>query len=229
MPLSDNPMDRVTRKRPCPICRRDDWCLVAPDGSAAICQRVESDHRCGDAGWLHRLTDPQPKAHIPRPRPPAAPAKPPSPANRPDAEATARECEERLPDGRRRQLAELVLGLPEDVLKLLDVGYVDPGPHGGRKWPRYCWTFPERDGAGRIVGIICRYSSGRKMAWEGMSRGLSIPSGWRNREGPVFLVEGPSDTLALTALGLAAIGRPSNRGGVDHLAAVLGGPQVSGP
>src|SRR5262245_27235458 len=48
---------RVNRERPCPICGKADWCLVTEDGSAAICPRTESTKRCGDAGYLHRLTD----------------------------------------------------------------------------------------------------------------------------------------------------------------------------
>src|SRR5262245_17779515 len=49
---------RVSRSNPCPICKRPDWCLVAVDGSVAICPRVESPRRAGEAGWLHRLADP---------------------------------------------------------------------------------------------------------------------------------------------------------------------------
>src|SRR5262249_36560151 len=38
-----------------------------------------------------------------------------------------------------------------------------------------------------------------------------------------LLPEGASNALALTALGLAAVGRPNNRAGVEHLAALLAG------
>lgn len=48
---------RVNKHRPCPVCGRPDWCLVAPNGGAAICARVESGHVVGTkgAGWLHPL------------------------------------------------------------------------------------------------------------------------------------------------------------------------------
>jgi len=48
-------MQRVSRKSPCPVCSKPDWCLVAEDGSAAICARISdgSVKKCGDAGWLH--------------------------------------------------------------------------------------------------------------------------------------------------------------------------------
>src|SRR5262245_44230580 len=62
--MSDsNQWRRVRRGQPCPICERPDWCLLAADGSAAICARTESPKRCGEAGCLHRLRD-----DIPRPR-----------------------------------------------------------------------------------------------------------------------------------------------------------------
>jgi hypothetical protein len=116
----------------------------------------------------------------------------------------------------RRELAEL-LGLPEAALLTLpQLGY-SAADGGG------CWTFPETDGAGRLVGITRRYRDGTKKALSGSRRGLTVPVGWERREGPIFLPEGPSDTLALTALGLAAIGRPSNTGGVEQLCGLLGG------
>src|SRR5262249_1488199 len=82
-------------------------------------------------------------------------------------------------------------------------------------------TFPERNGTGAVIGITCRYLDGEKKAWKGGKRGLFVPTGWREAGGPLLLVEGPSDTLAAVALNLAVIGRPSNTGGVEHLAELL--------
>ena len=56
---------RVSRETPCPVCGKADWCLVAADGTAAICPRTESPRRCGDAGFLHRLAD-TPRRREPR-------------------------------------------------------------------------------------------------------------------------------------------------------------------
>ncbi|MHC4357133.1 MAG: DUF3854 domain-containing protein, partial [Planctomycetota bacterium] len=52
-------MLRVDKNHLCPICSKPDWCLIAKDGSAAICARIEdgSVKKCGDAGWLHMLSD----------------------------------------------------------------------------------------------------------------------------------------------------------------------------
>src|SRR6185312_11276472 len=48
---------RVSRSRLCPVCERADWCMVSRDEppSRALCQRVESNKKFGDAGWLHVL------------------------------------------------------------------------------------------------------------------------------------------------------------------------------
>ena len=52
-------MPRVSKSNLCPICDKPDWCLAASDGSAAICARIDegSVKKCGDAGYLHILTD----------------------------------------------------------------------------------------------------------------------------------------------------------------------------
>jgi hypothetical protein len=112
-----------------------------------------------------------------------------------------------------------ILGLPVVVLSELKLlGFCAKGPFGSS-----CWTFPEVNGAGNVIGITCRHRDGSKKAWPDGKRGLSLPARWQEREGPILLPEGASDTLASTALGFSAIGRPSNMGGVEHLAELLHG------
>jgi AAA domain len=105
--------------------------------------------------------------------------------------------------------------LPEAALAVLRIGFLPDDPAGP------ACTFPECDGAGRIIGLNRRYGDGRKQCVVGSHRGLTIPNGWRDRDGPLLLPEGASDVFALTALGLAAVGRPSNTGGVEHLIELL--------
>jgi hypothetical protein len=125
-------------------------------------------------------------------------------------------------DGYRKNLtptlrAELAaaFGLPESALGRLDVGF-SPNDYSGP-----CWTFPEVDAGGAIVGILRRFRVGEKKALKDSKRGLIVPRGWKEASGPLLLVEGPSDVAAAVAMGLAAVGRPSNVGGIDHLAALL--------
>jgi hypothetical protein len=130
-----------------------------------------------------------------------------------DWPARARRYAEALTPALRAELARS-LGLPVEALKALPlVGW----------WEKVTsWTFPECDARGNVVGVLRRPRVGRKVRMRGSHCGLTLPSGWRGRPGPLFLVEGPTDVLALTLCGLPCVGRPSNTGGVEQLAALLG-------
>lgn len=105
--------------------------------------------------------------------------------------------------GARAWIARSLL-LPESVLDQ----FPGAGYWNDRK-PVDAWTFPERDAKGRIVGISLRTKDGEKRVVKDSDRGLSIPLGWKERPGPLYLPEGVSDVLALTAAGMAAVGRPA--------------------
>jgi Bifunctional DNA primase/polymerase, N-terminal len=85
------------------------------------------------------------------------------------------------------------------------------------------WTFPMVDAQGTIVNLQRRFvdESVDKRGIYGGRMGLFVPDKWNARPGPILLVEGASDTLALTACGHCAVGRPSNRGGLYDLAGLL--------
>jgi phage/plasmid primase-like uncharacterized protein len=111
------------------------------------------------------------------------------------------------------------LGLPRVALDALPlVG------HDGK-----AWTFPEVDGRGEIIGIARRFRDGSKKAVSGSRRGLTIPVNWSERGTPLFIVEGQSDTLALSLCAVSSIGRPSNTGGADMLAELLVGFPLDRP
>ena len=84
-----------------------------------------------------------------------------------------------------------------------------------------CWTFPEFTPSGLVCGISRRFMDGSKRTIKDGKRGLSLAANLLESTGPVFIVEGASDVLAMTAAGLAAVGRPSNTGGLDLLAELL--------
>ncbi len=219
----------VSRTQPCEICGRDHKCARGQDG-LILCGRREGPQpgfvylgQCEkDPQWaLYRregdalLNGDRPQC--PKPSKNGSTCKLP-----PDWDATVQGYVKALTPERRRELAE-ALGLPEAVFETLPaLGYMATGLH--RDPPETgpyigpCWTFPEYDAAGRIVGLNCRYQDGRKKAYPRAGRGLTIPARWREREGAVWSPEGASCTLAMTAMNLAAVGRPSNTAGVDDLA-----------
>jgi hypothetical protein len=197
---------RVSRGKPCPVCERPDWCLVSTDGTAAICARVESPKRCGEAGWLHRLTDApwRPARRIVRTVPLRH-----DDAGLPDFTALSRRCQLAVDPGRLHQFARS-LGLSADSLSSLAIGW---------SADQRAWSFPMRNATGVVVGIRLRRPSGFKFAVTGSKEGLFLPAGALDSAGGRLLVcEGPTDTAALLDLGfLAVVGRPSCTGGIKLL------------
>ena len=105
---------------------------------------------------------------------------------------------------RRREQLAAMLGVPIDALAKVDlIGY--------DSWDRTgsVWTWPERDGAGVIIGITYRTESGAKKSMKGSKRGLVLPHEWQNGTRPLLILEGFSDCLASLATGITSIARPS--------------------
>src|SRR5262249_34706853 len=109
---------RVSRREPCPICSRTEWCEVRDDG-AVHCMRVESPvpGTSRGGGWWHTLHD---RSARPTTAPPAPNLTPPSPSV-PRADVTTLDAVYRrmlelclLSDQHRRYLQ--TCGLPDHEL-----------------------------------------------------------------------------------------------------------------
>ena len=118
----------------------------------------------------------------------------------------------------RRAMLAKELKLPTSALEAIPLlGWINHGRD------EEFYSFPEMNASGRVIGIMRRFrqkpgeKAAEKKAMLGGKRGLTIPIGWRDLPGPVFAPEGQSNSAARSACGLAAIGRPSNSGGVDFL------------
>ncbi len=231
---STTPADRngtpreATKAHPCPVCNATGGCSVKADG-LILCRKVKGEvhgfvylkQAQGDDQWAQyrRADDPTLREnHGPRPLPFRGNGRPqtngdPSPV---DWRAKAAKLAGALTPALRDELAE-ALGLPASAIAAMPtIGYTASGPHGAG------WTFPELDGAGAVVGITCRDQEGKKRAWPGGRRGLTIPDGPQTDAAtPLLIAEGPSCVLAGRALDLAVIGRPNNTGGVEALADFL--------
>lgn len=212
----------VTKTAPCQVCGSDHKCSRG-DGGLIVCGR-----RDGPVPGFRHLgpSKGDPQFHLYRrddgADPPApALARKPKPNPPRDWGAAAIRYAKDLTADARAELAER-LGLPIGVFDSLPLFGTS-----GRTMTGWVFTFPECDGDGRVIGITERTpradGTAAKKMQKGGSRGLTIPVGWQDRPGPVLLVEGASDTLALTAAGLAVVGRPSNTGGAEHLARLLVG------
>lgn len=211
--------NRVSRTRRCPICDGVDNCSASTDGGAVWCGRVQQGSQRQNAGgqFLHLLGDSQRRRdersyEHPSHRQKQRTAE--QPKTRADFEHIALTAYCRADAPQQRQELAALLGVTATALEQLRVGPwgIKDGLH---------WLFPERDAAGRIIGLNRRYHDGSKIAWPGSQRGLVFSDDWQTLDGPVYLVEGPSDTAALLSLGLCVVGRPSNTGGVEHLIALL--------
>lgn len=194
---------RVSRRKPCPVCGRPDWCLLAADGSAAICARTAegSVRRAGEAGWLHRLGD---SAWTP----PAVRSRTieiSSPAN---LGALAEKYQTAVHPAELRLFAAS-LGVTTDSLVRLRIG-----------WDGSAWAFPMVDASGTVIGIRRRLPNGRKLSVRGGREGLFIPTDLGTPD-CLMICEGPTDTASLITLGFSAIGRPSCAGGVKIITEMI--------
>lgn len=197
---------RVRRGLACPVCDRTDWCLVARDGTQAICPRVESMHRFAGAGWLHELI-PTPR----RDRPPGGGDVSVAIGRRETRFAALAEEYRQGASDRAVERLGGELGLTAESLRQLGVGW---------SAAHRAWSFPMTDGLGGVVGIRLRTAAGRKFAVAGGREGLFVV----RREGSdlLLIAEGPTDAAALLDMGFPAVaGRPSCEGGVRPLEALL--------
>lgn len=153
------------------------------------------------------------------------PAKKPAPPPDPVWFGLAETAYQRLTIEQPEELYSLAdnLGVEHTALRDCRFGLLTPEETERHGWQRRkAFTVPERDGQRRVVGVSLRFMDGSKGFIRGGHRGLTIPASFTTTDArTVFLVEGATDTAALLSDGARAIGRPSNVGGVDHLADLL--------
>ena len=200
---------RVNRQQPCPICRKPDWCLVAADGDAAICARVASDRRAGQAGYLHRLRQ---GASGPQPREVTIAA---DRSRGPDHSAFADQCQKTAKSAGAIEHASRRLGVTPESLRRFRVGW----------WiEQNCWTWPMTDASGtRIIGITRRFLDDSKKCVGGHRAGLYLPTDLPQDMSALTLlvVEGGSDAAAGLDLDYWTVGRFSCQHGRDLIRRLL--------
>lgn len=187
---------RVSKQHPCPICKKDSWCLVGDD--IAICMRVQSErqHTFKDKtyGWMHKLNGAIIKRFV-------------------------RQVE-------RREIVDVgsIYGklMAGPAVSLDGLAYnIGVSPKsleslGCRWFPKhYAYAFPMFNGGLEVVGIRLRSISGDKWAVKGSRQGLFLPAPPPPKQ--VVVCEGPTDSAAALTIGLYPIGRPHCSGGVEEI------------
>lgn len=198
---------RVSKRVKCQVCFHEDWCLISKDGKKAICARIESARRWGDAGWLHVLSE---AVRVPIRKDVRLPI------NR-DFGPLADEYRHNIDIGKTMDLSAQ-LGVMTTSLTRLRVGWL-PGVRAA--------SFPMQDETGKVVGIRLRYQDGRKLSSKGGHEGCFVPDGGLGDLSDVIVIcEGPTDTAAALDAGFDAIGRPSCTGGTSIIKALLKGREA---
>jgi hypothetical protein len=210
---------RIGRNQICPICKHKGHCTIAPDGKAVKCTRAPSGVKVvgkdGSISWMHRLdgfaAEVAKAVRVQREAPKHS---------RSEWETIFRKYRTALTDKLMASTAE-ELGVPREVLDDLELCR-DIGCDGWRGTGDVC--FPMRDGSRKVIGMRIRRPGGGYFCVPGSENGLFIPASFAALScGPqvLLLPEGPSDVAAARALGMMAIGRPSNSGGGRLINALL--------
>ena len=170
MSKSSSTWQRVTKRQPCAVCGKADWCLYAgPDDSptAVICARTESSKRCGEGGWLHVLRDDGP-TWAPWQRSIRVAVRmmnEPSNGKSNFAKLAADYRAAVRPEALDKLAA--ALGVSADSLTRLGVGW---------SAKHRAWSFPMQDAVGNVLGVRLRLPGGKKLSVTDSKEGLFISS-----------------------------------------------------
>lgn len=204
-----------TNREACPVCGHKGWCGQTADGSVIRCMRVTSDRPSKKGGWIHRADKPVAVKVFREPEKPKAPrydfpllAGMFTAVTEPE-EIEALACE---------------LGVSAGSLVALGVGRAKAYPMYIKRWgferPVVAWSFPMHDAGANVIGLRMRADDGSKFAFTDSTSGVFIPKRW-SFNGPLVIVEGPTDAAAVLDWGFDVIGRPSCNTGGDIILELL--------
>ena len=204
---------RVSSEHPCPICGKPDWCLIARDGSHAICPRVESNV-LWSPGFMHELYG---------------------------GTAISNYFDDY--DGGREYLSDESLmalfmqGLENTTTDWLDFHGRQLGVSvdtlmavGAVNLQSDFVAFPmfvPCEDCFKISGFRLRHADGRKVSITGSRDGVFMSHDVPNRLDTIYVVEGASDTAVGVDMGIFTVGRPNCTGGTDILIELFDRPQYS--
>lgn len=193
---------RVNRQRRCPVCSKDSWCLLSPDGQKAFCMRQTSERshtfKDGSVGYFHNVSGE-----------PVAVKREERPALVINVGKLMESWAEQTEWSMIVNLATQLGVMPTALGKI------------GCAWAREhrAWAFVMKDGFGNMVGIRLRSNDGNKWAVRGSHSGIFFCEDAKDRL--ALIVEGPTDASAGLSLGFFTIGRPSCSGGMHDVITAL--------
>lgn len=205
---------RVSRAHPCPICGKPDWCTYTEDGRLAFCMRVESDRTAGNGAYVHVL----------RADTPALPRRPISlPRRYPDGPSAALRVNLAALCKREQDDGVDAFMLDPALMEMFGIDAWDAAKACGAYWSRSqeALAVPMRDASGAVVGVRYRdLVTGRKWSALGGHDGLFLPDNLKPEAGEIWCAEGLTDTIALNALNIPAVGRSSCNTGAALIASL---------
>ena len=212
----------------CPICGRRADCRRSLQTGAVHCHHA--DEFDTPPGWYFGGVDKlgfrmffNDSNHRPSWRPGSRSSSSPSPAPKKTIDKGDQRFRETTRDktpltAAQRDAIASILCLPTGIIDLLEVEWLES--NGSRPG---CFVFPEKDANRRVIGYCLRFLDGTKR-FHG-KRGLTIPKDHpsisRRHTDAVLIPEGPTDVGAILSMGMFAVGRPSNVGGIDYLVPLL--------
>lgn len=209
---------RVTHRCPCPVCGSTNWCAVSEDGDTCKCMWVPEGSYLtkvdcnGHEYFMHKMKDDF--------------VLPPVSARKPKRsyhelytihqKALKNRCE--APLELEKGLARS-LGMPMIAMRTIGLGLLykaDLEQAGMYSRDDFVWSMPMRNAKGAIVGFRLRAIDGAKFALSGGTDGIfrcNHALSYRT----MYVLEGPTDTVAALLMGYHAIGRPNNTGGTQDI------------
>jgi hypothetical protein len=198
----------ANRSNPCWVCGAlhtvQGWCLLDRSRRIAICPRVESARRVGEAGWWHGSND-APGAFVP-----------------------CKAFEEQYPavDWERRwalartactrsdtERLSATLKIPASMIEAaVEVG-TEPGRAGSGSF-----AFAMKGSDGKVCGLKLRLDDGRKLCAKGSRLGLILSRRFDPSRRDLVVTEGESDLMVAASMGHNAVARPGCRACVTQIA-----------
>lgn len=225
---------KVSKANPCPICGKADWCGFNDEMTMAICMRVQNDYPSKNGGYIYvyedgRWQQPIKRAFVPFLK--SRPAKLPASVLKPALPAwtaprlTSAEVTKRMADDAVITLSNETFGVREicgadgiaECMTLAGFGCFESRSH------MHCLGIPMRDGGGAVIGIRYRnILDKKKFSLTGGRNGLFFSKQiFKHKVDTLLICEGATDAIAVSALGLDCIGRPSCSTGADLIKTLL--------